>query len=382
MSNHTVPTAAFALNLLKNEIAAKPGQNVVLSPLSISVALGMTINGARNNTRRQMTALLGLSGSVDESNAAYQALLAKLNRPGLGVTLKIANAIFARAGMEFVPEFLAANDRHFGAKLDTLDFSDDASVDVINKWFSENTKLTLTDKEGMITNLLEAPIDPNTIIFLLNAIVFRGKWNVSFDKALTRTGDFTKGDGTKVRRDIMYRQTEMAYSTDRKNKVYSAITLPFGDSKECRQVIIAPQAGRGIEDLLAVLTPEKLVELCAYDSNSEGELWLPRQQLTYENDLKSSLIQLGMADAFDPGVADLSGLYSAGGRAYIKRVKHKTVFNLDEEGAEGAAVTAVEGGVECLSFPWQFRVDRDFLGFTVTKQGDIKFAKYVYDPKS
>lgn len=383
MSNtNTVSTAGFALNLLNKEIAAKPGENVVLSPLSVSVALGMVVNGARNNTLQQMTSVLGLPNDATASNAAYGALLASLKRPGLGVTLKIANAIFARTGFEFVPEFLAANIRHFGAKLDTLDFSDDASVDEINDWVSKNTKKTPKDKEGMITKLLEAPIDPNTIMFLLNALVFKGEWNVKFDKSLTKTGDFTKGDGTKVQRDIMYRQGEMAYVTDWKDKVYSAIVLPFGDSKECRQVIVAPQDGRAVQDVLAVLTPEKLLELCANDYESEGELWLPRQKLTYENELNGSLIGLGMDDAFNPGAADLTGLYAGDGNAFISRVKHKVVFNLDEEGAEGAAVTSVEIGLESCRMPWQFNVNRDFLGFTVTKDGAIKFAKYVTDPKA
>lgn len=378
----TVPTAGFALQMLSKEIEAKPGENVVLSPLSISIALGMVATGARTNTYKQMAKVLGLPASHGEVAAAYGQLLAALKRPGLGVTLKIANAIFARTGYEFVPDFLAQNIRHFGAKLETLDFADESALDDINGWVSKNTKRTPKDKEGMITKILEE-LDPEAIMYLLNALVFKGEWTVKFKKSETKPLDFTKGDGTKVTRNIMYRRGDMAYQTDWKDKVYSTIVLPFGESQECRQVVIAPQEGRAVQDVLAVLTAEKLVELCGFDYESEGELWLPQMQLTYENNLNDSLIDLGMSDPFNGGAADLSGLYcGGGGNAHISEVKHKVVFNLDEEGAEGAAVTSVGITLECCRMPFAFHVDRDFLAFTVTKQGDIKFAKYVTDPKA
>jgi serpin B len=220
-------------------------------------------------------------------------------------------------------------------------------------------------------------------MFLLNALVFKGEWSTKFDKKLTKVEDFTKGDGSKVKCDLMYRQGDFAHRKDWESQVYQAVVMPFGDTKECRQIVIAPEPGRAIQDVLAVLTAEKLVELCAFDYESEGELWLPRQKLTYENQLNATLQGLGMVDAFDAGSADLTGLYCAGGgNAYVSKVKHKTVFNLDEEGAEGAAVTSVEIGLECIRSPFEMRVDRDFVEFTVTKEGDIKFANYVTVPKS
>lgn len=370
----TVPTTSLALALLRKEVAAKSGENVIISPLSITTALGMTANGARGDTLNGIVKALGLTTSdIAQINAAYKALLATLRRPGLGVTLDIANGIFARQGIAFNPAFLDVNTANFGALVKSMDFDSQDAVDFINNWVSDNTK-------KKIQGILKGGIDANTIMFIINAVYFKGEWNVKFDKSLTKTETFAAAGGN-IQHPLMYRNDEMVYGNDWDNGVYEYVSLPFGDSKAVRMVVLLPGNGKAPEDVLEVLTVEKLDQIGSQNYSSEGELWLPRVEIEYGNDLKDSLIALGMDDAFDSTKADLTGLYSGDGNAFIKRVKHGCVFKVDEEGAEGAAYTSVEVGLECISRPFAMRVDRPFVKFVVDSESkSVLFAGVVNNP--
>lgn len=367
-------TVPFALSLLSREVSAKPGKNVIVSPLSVSTALGMTANGARGNTLAGIVKALGFDGSdLAQLNAAYASLLKKLTRPGFGVTLDVANGIFAREGVGFHASFLDANRLYFGAEVKELDFNIQAAVDYINNWVKTSTK-------EKIRKLLEGGIDGNTIMLLLNAVYFKGEWNVKFDKEFTTTETF-KAAGGNIQHPLMYRQGDFIYGRDWEDEVFQWVSLPFGDSKAVRMLVLLPSGENAVEDVLNVLTPEKFAQYSQADWSTDGELWLPRVDVAYENNLNDTLTSLGMADAFDACAADFSGLRPTPPNAFIKEVKHKTVFKIDEEGAEGAAITSVGIGCESARMPFQLRVDKPFVKFVVDSETDtVLFASVINDP--
>lgn len=367
-NNNVIPTAAFALSLLKKEVAAKPGENVLISPLSVSIALGMTANGARGTTLCGINSALGIDADQGSNNRGYAALLAKLKRAGIGVTLDIANAIFARLGVGFNTDFLVANKEFFNARVDALDFDDPATLDTINGFVSESTN-------KKIDKILEDPIAADTVMFLVNCVYFKGEWTVKFDKDETKNLPF---DGVG---DIplMYRNADMIYGQDADWDTYQVVSLPFGDSAEVRMLVVLPNHGMTVDDVLAKLDEKALTRHAAATYESEGQLWLPRIEIKYDNSLNDSLKALGMEEAF--GGADFSGMMPPPASLYISDVKHKTFFKVDEEGAEGAAVTSVGIGLECVSMPFEMKVDKPFVTFVVDSSTNaVLFAGVITNP--
>ena len=368
MSNtKATPTAAFAIDLLKQEVAAKPGENVLVSPLSVSLALGMTANGARGDTLKGITSTLGIASDLGANNKGYAALLELLKRSGIGVTLDIANGIFAKLGVTFKPQFKQANKRYFNAKLEDLDFDDPETLDLINGFVYEGTN-------KKIDKMLKS-ISPDAVMFLVNCVYFKGEWTSKFDKSLTKDLPFA-GVGDVA---TMYKDGAMVYATDWEN--YQVVALPFGEAKAVREIIILPNEGKTIDDVLAILDADTVTRFAQEDEGSDGKLWLPRIDIGFDGSLKDSLINLGMEDAF--GGADFTGM-SEDLDLKIGDVKHRTGFKLDEEGAEGFAATVVEVLTESVSAgPFKVKVNRPFIKFTIDKESNgVLFAGVVYNPAS
>jgi len=366
--DNVTQTAEFGLALLKQEIAAKPGENVLISPLSVSVALGMTANGARGNTLTEMYAALSIDADSATNNKGYAGLLEKLKRAGIGVTLNVANAIFARLGVPFEEDFLSANKEFFNARVDALDFSNPATKDTINKFVSDETN-------EKIDGILSDPIAADAVMFLVNCVYFKGEWSVKFDKAETKDLPFA-GVG-----DIptMYRNSDMIYGKDVDWDTYQFVSLPFGDSKEVRMLVILPEDGKTVDDVLAKLDAKTLAQHAQSTYESEGQLWLPRIEVKYDNSLNDSLQALGMVAAFGGG--DFSGMMAPPAKLFIKAVKHKTFFKVDEEGAEGAAATSVEVGIECVRMPFSMKCDKPFVTFVVDSATNaVLFAGHIVNP--
>lgn len=361
------PTAAFGLALLKQEIAAKPGENVLISPLSVSVALGMTANGARGTTLKGMTSTLGIESNLGNTNKGYAALLELLKRSGIGVTLDVANGIFAQFGVTFKPQFLNANKRYFNAKVEDLDFSDPETLNIINGFVSDGTN-------KKIDKMLES-IDPDAVMFIINCVYFKGEWTAKFDKSLTKDLPFA-GVGDIP---LMYRNDPTVHARNWSGG-YQMVSLPFGDSKAVRMIAVLPDEGKTIDDVLAALKADSLTNFAKQNEGSDGQLWLPRIEVSYENSLKASLIALGMEEAFDG--ADFSGMADADEISLkLGDVKHKTGFKVDEDGAEGFAATVVEVVTESVSMPFEMKVDKPFLKFVIDSESDaVLFAGLIVDP--
>lgn len=359
---------------LMNQVAGEDaGKNVFLSPASLEIALAMTMNGAGGDTLSTMSNTLELQGlSADEVNAANKDMTDWLGQLDPKVTLEIANSLWARQGIRFSPAFLAKNKEFYRARVESLDFDSASATETINAWVSEKTK-------GKIKEIVQPPIDPQTILFLLNAIYFKGQWTSQFNKSSTRDGDFHASGGTK-KVPMMSQTGKFKYMEDGE---FQAIFLPYGAGKTGMYIFL-PSASTGLTDFIQSLTPENWTQWMTRFSESEGDLSMPRFKLEYEKALKDTLTAMGMGVAFTDR-ADFSNMLVAGSpdKPYIQQVKQKTYADVNEEGTEAAAVTSVEVGVTSMPAGNHFsmKVDRPFF-FAITDEAGkvILFEGAVVNP--
>ena len=339
----------FGLSLMKEVVAQSDGGNVFISPLSVSFALGMTYNGARGTTEEGMRLALEYGAlTTEEINESYRDLIELLCGLDSQVTMEIANSIWVREGFEVLQTFIELTQAYFDAVVEILDFADPSAADTMNAWVAAKTH----DK---ILAIVEAPIDPNTVMFLINAIYFKGNWTYQFDPEDTQPAPFhaPAGDTTV---QLMYVHGDLpCYETGR----FLAVDLPYGAEK-FSMTIFLPKPEVDLDTLVAELDSQNWANWQAAFAVREAEVFLPRFELEYESSLDDVLTALGMGAAF-AGDADFTGINPDGG-LFISEVKHKTYVRVNEEGTEAAAVTSVEMGRR-IGMPTVFmlRADRPFL---------------------
>jgi serpin B len=367
-------SAAFAFDLLGRLVEAEPGTNIFVSPLSASMALGMTMNGTAGSTLSGMRTAMGFGDMpLDEINASYESLITLLSELDDRVTFELANAIFYREGFEVEDDFIRVTREHFGASVEALDFSSPSAPDRINDWVSDRTA-------GRITEMVEPPIDPLTMMFLLNAIYFQGTWTWEFDPERTHEGSFRAGDGGTAPARFMEQVVTVPYV---ENQDLQAVDLPYG-GQAFSMTILLPRDGGELLDLVAQLDPTSWDAMLSAMEPEDGTVRMPRFRLEYDALLNDPLSAMGMADAFSPDRADFTPMYEGARDAglHIKGVKQKTFVEVDEEGTEAAAVTSVEVGVTCAC-PTGFFLDanRPFL-FAIRERltGTLLFAGVLHHP--
>jgi len=358
----------FGFGLAARVVAADPRPNVVLSPLSASMALGMTLNGAEGTTFEAMRATLGFAGMTrEEINTAYRDLIDLLTGLDPEVRFEIANAIWANEDVPFHAAFFQAVQAAFDARAESHDFADPATLAAINAWVEERT-------EGLIDSILDE-LDPALVMLLVNAIYFDGAWTTQFDSSDTREQAFTRPDGSTVQVDMMSMDGVAFPMTH--GPGYAAVELPYGGAA-FSMVVVVPEATSGARDFLAGLDAEAWADLVARLSPQELDLLaLPKFTLTYDAYLNEALQAMGMGVAFGPG-ADFSAMSPIGEDLCIDFVRQKTFVEVDERGTRAAAVTAV--GVGVVSFTGLI-ADRPFV-FAIRERlsGTVLFVGLVEDP--
>jgi serine protease inhibitor len=347
-------TNAFSFSLWDTANAAQPGTNVFISPLSASFALGMTMNGAATTTYGQMHAALQLgSSSLGDIDAGYQSLTALLESLDPGVKMQIANSIWYRSGFPVLPSFVDATKTWFDATVQGLNFNDGpGSLATINGWVSNATN-------GKIPTVLDA-IDPSAVMFLINAIYFKGSWRSKFDATLTAPASFASSASGAQPMQLMHQVGSQSYA---ETASYQAVDLSYGDSAFSMTVLL-PKAGTDIEALAASLTPATWQTIVGgLQATERVDLSLPKLTLNCERLLNQDLMSLGMIEPFDHGGADFTGMAPnpIGSQLYIDFVKQNSFLAIDEEGTEAAAVTTV--GISDTSAPNVFvmRVDHPYI---------------------
>jgi serine protease inhibitor len=339
---------------LFNEIRkTEQDKNIFISPFSISVALAMTLNGAAGETEQAMTNTLQLHGLDSESiNTGYAGLRQTLLTSDPKVTLTIANSLWARQGFSFKPDFLQRNTQFFGAEISTLDFDNSSASKTINQWVDTNTN-------GKIQKIVGDQIDPITVLFLINAIYFKGTWQKEFDPSKTREGPFHLANGDEKQVPMMRQQRWYPYYREEN---FQAISLAYGDG-QMSMYIFLPDRESDLNIFLENLNAESWENWMSQFHEQDVSLVMPKFKLEYGKTLNDPLKALGMDVAFDPELADFSRMASLEfGNLYIEKVVHKTFVEVNEEGTEAAAATSVEVGVKSVPPPpISFSVDRPFF---------------------
>jgi len=360
----------FAFGLLREVNAANADSNVFISPLSASMALGMTMNGAAGATLDEMRSTLGFGTlPLAEVNGSYKSLIALLRGLDEQTEFRIANSIWYRDSFPFEERFFATTRDYFDATVQGLDFADPGSVDAINRWVNDGTN-------GKIPTIVER-IPNDVVMYLINAIYFKGTWRDRFDPAETRDDVFRSRGGASAPVKMMRNEGGFGYYTDEE---VQAVDLPYGNGA-FTMVVVLPREGDDVNELAAALTAERWAAITARLGTAEGEVFLPKFKLTFEQTLNDALRALGMPTAFEGGAADFTAMSPLGRDLFISEVLQKTFVDVNEEGTEAAAATSV--AVEVVSAParFLFRADRPFL-FAIRERlsGTILFVGKIVTP--
>jgi serpin B len=360
---------AFGFDLLREVLAREERPNVVLSPLSASIALGMTLNGADGDTYDAMQETLGYGGMEQgEINTAYQDLTRLLVELDPAVDFRVANSLWADEGFPFETSFVETVSEAFDASARTLDLQAPATLDEINGWVEEETN-------GYIPRLLDE-IGSDLVMFLINAIYFESTWSTRFDEADTQPAPFRTAGGEAVQVQLMnMRDPDVAFGV---GEGFTAVDLPYG-GQAYGMLVLLPTEGASARELASGLTAADLASLEASMGERElSRLALPRFRLAYGTELNAALEAMGMGVAFDESAADFSRM-SPEARLFIDQVRQKAFIEVDEAGTRAAAATSV--GVGVTSLPPEFVVDRPFV-FLLRERlsGTVLFAGVVGDP--
>lgn len=363
----------FGVNLFQEINVIQGDQNIFISPLSVSMALGMTLNGAKGETRSQMENTLGYYGlSSEEINKAFKNLIMLLSGLDHNVLFEIANSIWTRKGFEVKEPFYDTNREYFDAEVAEVDFNLMATIDRINDWVDSKT-------HGKIKKIVDPPISPLTMMILVNAIYFKGDWTLQFDKDDTKDMPFYLMDGSDESCRMMYIKDDFKcyYDDD-----YQAIELPYGDGDFSMLVYLPAQNDIAVDinQFVGTVSASLIDQWDDIAVTQEVNLYLPKFELDYKVPLNAMLETLGIEDAFDPQVADFGGI-SDMNELHISEVFHKTYVKVDEEGTEAAAVTSVTIGTTSIGPPDMMMVDRPFM-FVIRENssGTILFVGKIIDP--
>ena len=337
---------AFAFDFFREINNGQKSKNVFVSPLSASMALGMTANGAAGTTYDAMRTALRLgTASRDEVNEGYKSLIALLRGLDATTDFRIANSIWYEQTFPFNAPFLADSKSFFDATVSGLDFRNPSSLTTINSWVSEST-------EKKIPSILET-IDADEVMFLINAIYFKGSWQTKFDKSQTVDAPFLAYDGTRPTVPLMNQSATLKIA---EAPTFVAVDLPYGNSAFTMTVVL-PNVGVDVNTVAASLSDASWKGIEQSFAARKTFISLPRFKLTWSDVLNPQLRALGMGVAFD--AADFTPMSPRGKELVITKVIQKTFVDVNEEGTEAAAATSV--GIGVTSAPPSIRVDRPFV---------------------
>jgi serpin B len=350
--------------------------NLFFSPYSISTALAMTYSGARGETAKQMAETLHFALEPASLHPAFAALakhLQEVQKKG-DIALNIANALWIQQDFELLKQFLKIIETSYKANLFQVNFNRDWEKvrGNINTWIEKQTKGKIKDllAPGVLSNL--------TRLVLTNAIYFKGNWASQFEKELTQDEPFWPTPDKNVMTPMMHQQNSFKYG---ENDFLQVLELPYA-GEDLSMVILLPREKDGLVELEGKLKVEPLTSWMAESSFREVDVYLPKFKMTSQFNLSATLKAMGMKDAFSEK-ADFSGMTS-GPQLSISDVIHKAFVEVNEEGTEAAAATAVVVGVTAIMEPQPvpaFRADHPFMFFIQdSHSGGILFLGRLMNP--
>jgi len=369
---------AFAMDLY--HAVSGTGANLIFSPYSISVALAMTYAGARGTTEQQMAEALHFTLPRDQLHPAFKSLEDSLPQAATDDSqseeqdfqLGIANALWGQTGYPFRQDYLDLVSENYGAGLQLVDFEADpeAARQHINDWIAEKTRDRIKDL------LAQGSVDTMTRLILTNAIYFKAAWLYQFNADFTEDGPFHLLDGSTVSVPMMSQTDHFGYAA---GQGYQAVVLPY-EGNRMAMVILLPDQGE-FDTFEKALSIDQFTTIL--DSIAWQEVALSMPRFTYESKfgLQDTLAAMGMSDAFQPGVADFTGM-SDQNDLFISAVVHKAFVKVDENGTEAAAATAVIiGATAAPATPVEVTIDRPFIYMIYDQDsGAILFVGRVLNP--
>ena len=346
-------------------------KNFMVSPFSLSMALAMTWNGSANDTKSAIQQTLKMSGMSDkEVNSYFKKLKETFEKTDPSTQLAIANSIWTNKNIKILPDFLSLNKDYFNATVEAVDFSDTKTAQRINQWAKDNTN-------GLIPKVLDKT-NSDALMYLLNALCFKGTWTSEFDAKNTSKMKFVTEDDISQQVDMMQQKAQFNYASD---ETMQLIELPYGNQAFSMMVLL-PQQGNNINEITNALQNKGYWNnMKAKLRDTNVDLFLPKFKTEYSTTLNSVLKDMGMDIAFTPNQADFSRMSDT--PSFISFVKQVTYIATDEVGTEAAAVTVV--GIETTSFPSEpkkvtFKADRPFI-YVIQEEstGSILFMGAVKD---
>lgn len=343
----------FAYHLFAEVSKSYPQpSNVIISPQSVNYALSMLNNGADGETKKEIMKVLGYDGFTDYDVIEYnQKMLYCSSRLDPEASLVAANSIWLREGLPVLPEFNKINKEAYASEVYPVDFAAPKTLQLINAWASHYT-------EGSIPTVLDK-INPQAALYLLNAVSFKGRWDITFSKSATQPGTFNNADGTTTTVPMMYRSFNSVCMVGDK---YNLLPLPYGNSAFSFYILL-PVKGETTASVIAGLSEESWVNMFKNRAGYNVRLKLPRFNTNCNTNLCDILKVLGMPSAFDAAKADFSRLSTQA--ICISDAFQKSAIEVDEEGTKASSVTVVEtmytsaGPMELPEI--DFFVDRPFV---------------------
>ncbi len=360
----------FAFNMFRELMDEDKGENIFISPLSILLALAMTYNGAVGETADAMAEAMEFSGmEMEELNRGFSNLMISIINADSDVEISIANSIWQRSDFEPEKDFIDTNKQYYNSEVRKLDFSRADAADIINSWISDATREKI---KKMIDRIPE-----DAVMYLINAIYFKGDWTYPFEEESTFDDDFYHADGSTEKVPMMHMQRNFQYG---RGEGFSVLRLPYGKEK-LSMYILLPDQGVEIDPILNDMDAEKWESIIPGLSDKEVSLSMPKYRMEYGiKNLNDALISMGMGIAFTPD-ADFSAI-SRG--IFISRVLHKAVIEVNEKGSEAAAATVVEMVESAMPVEEivEFNVNRPyFITISDDRTGSIMFMGKVMDPE-
>ena len=366
---------AFGFDLLRRLTAVQPEQNLFLSPASVSLALSMTAAGADEATAVALQRALRLEGlDWTAVHQAHAQLWSELQTADPQTILALANSIWAGPDFPFAADFLNQVQRHYAARIENINLRAPEAADIINNWVAEKTR----DK---ITKLVTSNDLSAAVLVLINAIYFKGIWQRPFDKALTEEGKFHRPTGGAKKLPMMRQSGEFAYA---ETAEYQSLNLTFGADGRFSFIILLPALHLPLAELVGSLTPDSWQAAAPrlkegfFSSQPSGTVIMPRFKASYRRSLLDDLVALGFTSNNFPRFS------AQPEQLFIYMIIHKAVLELNEEGAEAAAATAVlvAKGLAALQEPFQMIVDRPFFcAIQDNESGAALFMGAIYDPE-
>jgi serpin B len=350
-------TSEFAFDFLKKHNAEeKADKNYFVSPLSLHVALGMLLNGADGKTKEEIQKGLRVSSDLATTNGIYKDLIDNLPNSDPKVTNTIANSVWYRNSFTVEKSFLDVLKASFNATVSAEDFNNVATVGKINTWASDNTN-------GKIQKVLEQ-IEPSQVMFLINALYFKGDWKIPFKVENTREENFVGTTGTKpVKMMAMLENVKYAKRTS-----YQALELAYGDGNYIMTILL-PDENTPVSNVINQMSVTEWKSLNTALAEQRVIFGLPKFTLEYETNLNKVISNMGIHTMFND-FADLSKISAPAGKLKVGFVKQNTFLTVDEKGTEAAAVTTIEIKLTSAPILPEFICNRPFAFFISEKQSN------------